>query len=496
VGALARQNIVKFAEDTLQISESHTSYLLAIIAIGMGIGALLAGTLSRGKVELGLVPIGALGMTFFSVLLALPENIHRATTIPVFRAISIPLTGGDNGLAVRLAEATSGHYLVVLVFSLGLGCFAGVYGIPLAAAIQKRAPKKLRGGVIAAVNMLTWVGIAFSSIVFLLLEILGLSTYSVFGFMAVSALAIGLILCILKPSMTLRMIWWILASTIFKLRVANRHNIPEEGSALLIGNHESFVDAMVLQAAIDREIYFVVGSKLLDTPWLRWCARAMYIIPVNERDEEAINKTAVLIREKIAQGHLVCVNRSKKFTHDGCTLPWYQDYKLITGNSQVPVIPVVTNRLWNLFYIFHEGHVQWRFPNKFPIPIYVRCGETVAENTTAYHVRNAVQELDMENYSERDYRYSVLQYGFVSVARRFLWRISIADVMTGKLNFFKTLVGTIVLARKFKPILGKTPMVAILMPPTIGGALANLAVQLMGRVPVNLNYTASNEIIA
>lgn len=495
VGALARQNMFKFAEITLKISEDRTSYLLAAIALGIGLGAVAAGYLSRGKVELGLIPIGALGMTLFSLLLAMPAEIHQHTTIPLARFITVPLTGGDDGFAVRLAASTGGHYLVVLVFALGLGTFAGMFGVPLAAAIQKRAPRGIKGGVIAAVNMLTWVGIALSSLVFLALESLGMSAYSVFGFMAVSASGIGLVLCLFKPIMAIRMVWWCLDGTLLKLKVSGRHNIPEEGGALLVCNHESFIDAMALQAAIDREIYFVVGKSLLNSPWLRRCSQCMYIIPVDENNKEEIEHAVTIIQSRIASGQLVCVNRSKSFCPNGTVLPWHNDYFLLTNTSNAPIIPMAISRLWELLYVWRNGKFSWCLPNTLPHPVYICCGEKVSPGTPAYKVRDAVQHVNMEGYMRRKYRYSVLQYGFVSVARRFLWRTCMADIMTGSLNFFKALVGTIALARKFKPLLGKTPMVAILMPPTIGGALANLAVQLMGRVPVNLNYTASNEII-
>ncbi len=496
VGALARQNMFKFAEIDLVISEDLTSYLLAAIAIGIGAGAMFAGYLSRGKVELGLVPVGALGMTVFSLLLAAPAAFHSATIIPVCRAIAVPLTGGTDGLAHRMAAATSGHYLVVLLFALGLGCFAGLYGVPLAAAIQRRAPKQLKGGVIAAVNMLTWVGIALSSIVFLALESLGLSAYSVFGFMAVSALGIGLVLCISKPIMAIRMFWWCLDGTLFKLHAADRHHIPEEGGALLVGNHESFVDAMALQAALDREVYFVVGADLLDTPWLRHCARCMYIIPVDARDEAGLDAALTTIRRTIAEGNLVCVNRSQQLQRDGIAMPWYQDYELLTRDIGAPILPVALSRLWECLYVFRNRRIHWRFPGVFRFPVHVRCGVPLPAATTAFNTRDAVQHLTMEIYMQRRFRDDVLQYGFIRVARRYLWRVCMADMLTGKLTYFKALVGTIALARKFKPILGDAPMVGVLMPPTIGGALANLAAQAMGRVPVNLNYTASSDIIA
>lgn len=496
VGALARQNLITFAEVNLAISEDLSSYLLASVAIGIGVGALLAGYLSRGKVELGLIPVGALGLTVFSLLLAAPYPVHQATTVPVLRAIAVPLTGGSEGFAMQFVGAVGGHYLVVLLLVLGLGAFAGLFGVPLAAAIQRRAPRRMKGGVIASVNMLTWVGIALSSVVFLFLDWLGLGAYSIFLFMAASATGIGLVLCVAKPVMAIRMLWWCLDTVVAKLHVEGRLNLPEEDGALLVGNHESFVDIMALQASFDREIYFVVGKEAMDVPWMRRCARAMYVIPVDSDSEAGLERAVADIRDTIARGQLVCVTRERLLKRDGLEMPWYRDYGLLVDGLDAPIIPVALSRLWELLYQFKHMRVRWRLPGKLRGRIYVHCDQPLAPGTDAYHVRYAVQSSNMDLYSRRKYRYDVLQYGFLRVARRFLWRPCIADTMTGQISYFKALVGTIALARKFKTLLSDAPMVGVLMPSTVGGALANMALQTMGRVPVNLNYTASSEIIA
>ncbi len=496
VGALARQNLITFAEVNLAISEDLSSYLLASVAIGIGVGALLAGYLSRGKVELGLIPVGALGLTIFSLLLAAPYPIHQVATIPVLRAIVVPLTGGDDGMAMRLAGSVGGHYLLVLVLVLGLGSFAGLFGVPLAAAIQRRAPRGMKGGVIASVNMLTWIGIAFSSIVFVSLDWLGMSAYSIFLFMAASAVGICLVLCARQPIMAIRMLWWCLDGTVAKLHVEGRLNIPEEGGALLVGNHESFVDIMALQASFDREIYFVVGKEALAVPWMRRCAKAMYAIPVDSDNAAGLGRAVEDIRAAIARGDLVCIPREKRLKRDGADLPWHQDYAMLVDGQDAPIIPLAMSRLWELLYQFKGMRVHFRLPGKLRAQIHVHCAAPLPAGASAFQVRYAVQHANMEGYARRKYRYDVLQYGFLRVARRYPWRMCVADAMTGQLSYFKTLVGTIALARKFKTLLSDAPMVGVLMPSTVGGALANFALQTMGRVPVNLNYTASSEIIA
>jgi len=495
VGALARQNLVKFATADLHISEDMMSYLLAAVAIGIAIGALAAGYLSRGKVELGLVPAGALGLLVFSSLLAIPYPVHQVTLIPVIKSIAVPLTGGADGLVMHMAQAAGGHYLLVLVCFLFLGVFAGLYGVPLAAAIQRRAPKGMKGGVIAAVNMLTWVGIALSSVVFLALNTLNFSAYHIFIFMGLSALGIGLLQCLRSPIVAIRLFWWCVDGTLVKLHVTGRNNIPEGTSGLLVGNHETFVDTMVIQTALDREIYFVIGKEALDVPWMRRFAKSMYLIPVDSDTPEGLATAVETIRETIKKGNLVCVNGGRRLKRDGLEVPWHADYTLLLSDPETPIIPVAMNRICEILYGFKNMQITWHFPGVFRFPIYVQCGAAMASNLPAHKMRETVQRENVDGYFRRKYRDDVLQYAFLRVARRYLWRLCFADALSGALSYFKTLVGTIALARKLKECLGDAEMVGVLMPSTVGGALANIALQTMGRIPVNLNYTASSEII-
>lgn len=496
IGALARQNLVKFATADMLISEDLMSYILAAVAIGIGFGALAAGFMSRGKVELGLVPIGALGVMFFSFLLAIPYKLLQSSVIPLVKAVAVPLTGGSEGVLMQAARVTGGHYLVVLCAFLGLGIFAGLYGVPLAAAIQRRAPKNVKGGVIAAVNMLTWLGIACSSIVFLLLNSLHFTALHIFVFMGLSALSIGLIQCFRSPNVAIRMFWWFLDGTLFKLHVHGRNHIPEEGGALLIANHESFVDTMVIQAALDREIYFVIGEKALDVPWIKGFARGMQLLPVDSSNATSLESSAHKIRELLAQGHLVCINCSSQLEKEGMELPWFKDYTQLLPTPDTPILPIAMNRLCEILYSFKDMRIRWFLPLMPRLRIYVRCGMPLPMPLSAFKVRESVSLENVEGYFSRKYRGSILQYRFIQVARRYLWRLCFVDAMSGELNYFKTLVASIALARKFKAILGKTEMVGVLMPSTVAGALANTALQIMGKVPVNLNYTASSEIIA
>jgi len=495
IGALARQNLIKFSQTDLLISEDKISYLLAAIAIGIGIGALAAGYLSRGKVEIGLIPIGALGTMVFSLLLSLPYSVHRTVVAePLIRFAAFMKPGGSCPVIGTL-HSLGGHYLTVMLLFLFLGIFAGLYGVPLAAAIQQRAPHGMKGGVIAAVNMLTWIGIALSSVVFLLLNLFGLTAYHIFIFMGVSALGIGLLQCWRSPVMALRMLWWCLDGTLVRLHVTGRSHIPEDQGALLLSTHESFIDLMAIQAALDREIYFVIGKDALEVPWIRRLSRSMYLIPVDPHAEDDMAAAVVKMRTLLAQGNLVCVNRARSLAPDGVSLPWFSDYSIITEGTGAPTIPLALGRICEILYAYENRKVRLFF-SEFRSPIYLNVGEAMPEGITAVKKRYFVQKATAEGFSPRRFRDSVLQYGFIRFARRYPWRPCYADQLSGQISYFKALVGVIVLARKLKPLCGSRKTIGVLMPSTVAGALANIALQVMGKIPVNLNYTASSEIIA
>ncbi|NLN93645.1 MAG: AMP-binding protein [Candidatus Hydrogenedens sp.] len=495
IGALARQNIIKFSYGVLLISEDRISYLLATVAIGIGLGALAAGYLSRGKVEIGLIPLGAVGTMVFSILLAVPYSVYRTVFgIPLLKAASI-VKGGGYCPVVGAIQSVGGYYLVIMVLFLFLGAFAGLYGVPLAAAIQRRAPYGMKGGVIAAVNMLTWVGIALSSIVFLTLDLFGLTASHIFIFMGVTALGIGLLQCWRSPVMAIRLFWWLLDCIWVRLLVQGRGNLPEQGGALLVGTQESFIDTMVIQATTDREIHFVIGKDALEIPRIRRFARYMNLIPVDPHSEEDHQQAVEKIRSLLKEGQLVCVSRWKTLAAEGLELPWFQDYGLLTEATGVPTIPIAFSRICEILYSYKNKKLTLYFP-EFRSPVYLHFGEPVKAGASAVEVRTRVQATSAETYRPRVFRDTVLQYGFLRMARRFPWRPCFADHLSGQISYFKALIGVIVLARKLKPLIGPQEKVGVLMPSTVAGALANIALQVLGKIPVNLNYTASSEIIA
>ncbi|HPO30796.1 MAG TPA: AMP-binding protein, partial [Candidatus Hydrogenedentes bacterium] len=355
---------------------------------------------------------------------------------------------------------------------------------------------RMKGGVIAATNMLTFVGMAGSSLLYAFLGGIGVPPAGVFIALSIASLVMGAYIAMNLPLLLLRAVLWMMDGTLFRLIVRGRERLRENEPALRVANHDTLIDTLAIQAALDRDVYFVLDASGLEYRWVRRLGHFLRLIPVDTTSHQGLEAGVSAIRKALSDGHLVCVPREPILRREGLRVPWHDDYGLLTRGSQTLIHPVAMTRLWERVYIFRNNRIQWRWWGRPRYPVQVYLGEGMAADVPAWAIRKAQEHLYMEAYQERPYQYETLHEGFVSAARRNLHRIAMADSLTGALTYFKTLVGAVALARKLKPILGREENVGLLLPSTVGGALTNIAVQMMGKVPINLNYTASSEIIA
>lgn len=466
-GALVMQNVIEYTKVLVPDASGAAFYggvLLAIMALGIGIGSVLAGYLSRGKIELGLVSLGALGLVLAGVLLSIP------------------------GFGLK----------VYLVFLFLLGFSAGFFDVPLAALLQQRSPEKIKGGMIATSNFITFGVMTGAAALFAFLySFLCLSPQFIFLVASVITFTVFCYLCSIEPQILIRAPLWALDGTLYRLRVNGRKNVPEKSGALLVANHLSFVDTLALVAANDREIHFVVGKEILDVPWMCFAARFIKTIPVDSKGgEEQLREAITRIRETIALGHVVCVNCEKQLCHEGAVMPWHADYEQLVDGLRAPIVPVYLCQLWDNLYRFHGPRAAYRWPGRFRFPIWVHIGAPLPMGTSAADIRAAVLAQSAQSYMTRPYPSKLLHHAFIRAARKDPHHFCVGDATSGKLTYIKALTGSIIFARKLKAILSDAPMVGVLVPPSVGGVLTNVALQMLGKVPVNLNYTASAETMA
>jgi acyl-[acyl-carrier-protein]-phospholipid O-acyltransferase/long-chain-fatty-acid--[acyl-carrier-protein] ligase len=464
VGGLLQFNIFIYGQDILHISPAEGGLLQAVIAIGIGVGSLTAGYLSAGKIEYGLVPLGSLGMTALGLYLAIPDLSFRA----------------------------------VLGLLAVLGFFGGFFIVPISALIQHRPEEDKKGGVIAAANWFSFVGIgAASGVYYAATHRLGLSPGGIFFWSALGTLAATAYVLYLLPDSLLRLLLWIATHTLYRLDVEGRENVPARGGALLAPNHVSMADAVFLIASIDRPIRFLMFKGSYDHPLVKPFAKILGVIPIaSDQGPREMIHALRQATEALKNGEVVCIFPEGQMTRIGQMLPFRRGMERIVKGVNVPIIPVNLDGVWGSIFSFAGGRFLWKFPRQIPYPVRVTFGKPLPPTATSQEVRRAVQDLGAEAFARRKKRMHTLPESFLYTARRHPFRFAMADGQRPKVNYFSALVGTLILARRLRKHWHGQEMVGILLPPSVPGALVNFAALLMGKVPVNLNYTVSNETLA
>ena len=298
----------------------------------------------------------------------------------------------------------------------------------------------------------------------------------------------------LLPNALLRFIMWIATHTIYRIKVLGRENIPAKGGALFVCNHLSLADAALLQAAVHRPVRFIMLKAMYDKPFIGWWAKTTGAIPISSelRPREMI-KSLQAASDAIKNGEVICIFAEGQITRIGQMMPFRRGFERIMRDVDAPIIPVGLDGVWGSIFSF-EGHkFLWKWPKQIPYPITVNFGKPMPPTATPTDVRQVVQELLAEAWQERKARMRPLHRSFIRSARKHPRRFAMADSQTPAVSFGGALTRSVLLARRLKKVWAGQKMVGLLLPPSVGGALVNWAVMLCGKVPVNLNYTLSEE---
>ena len=459
LGMLLLLNLFFYGAETLHVSETRIGLLNVSLAVGIGLGSLAAGCLSGGKIEYGLVPLGAFGLALFSLALARPS-------------------------------VTAGGSFALLAL---LGFSGGFFIVPVAALLQHRPARKEKGQVQALANWLAFVGVFLASGAhWLLAQKMSCSPRSIFLAGGLLTLAGALYALCLLPDALLRFLLWCVTNTIYRLRIVGRDHVPETGGALFVCNHVSFADAVLLIAATDRRIRFLMFKDFYEKPWVKPFAKMLRVIPVSsgQRPREllaAMQAASAAIR----QGEVVCIFAEGEITRIGQLLPFRRGLERIMKDVDAPVVPVALDGLLGGPLSFRRGRLVHLFTARCPHPVTVSFGPPLPSDVTPFAVREAVQELQVNAWQLRRARMRPLHRNLIRMAREHPRRFGFADAASGGITFGTALVKTVFLARRLRKIWHGQKRVGIFLPPSVPGALVNYAAFLSGRVPVNLNYTLS-----
>ncbi len=464
LGALFLLNIFSYGIDVLHVTETRIGLLNAALAVGIGAGSFAAGYLSGGKIEYGLVPLGAVGLTISAALLW--------TAPPEFSA-AVPR----------------------LIF---LGLAGGFFIVPICALLQHRPPKESKGQMLATANWLSFVGIFLASGAhYVCTEFFGANPQTIFLMGGIITLLGAIYAIWLLPDALLRFLLWLLTHTLYRIRIEGRDHIPAKGGALFVCNHLSFIDALLLQASTDRQIRFVMYQGIYERPWIKPFARILGAIPISsELRPRAMIQSLRDASEAIRRGEVVCIFAEGQITRIGQMLPFRRGFERIMKDVEAPIIPVALDGVWGSIFSFEEGRFLWKWPRRVPYPVTVNYGAPLLHRATPFQVRQAVQELMSEAWQHRKSRMRTLPRAFVRTARRHPFRFAMTEAGARPTSLGSALVRTVFLARRLRDEWKGQSMVGVLLPASTLGALVNWAVLLAGKIPVNLNYTLSHEALA
>jgi acyl-[acyl-carrier-protein]-phospholipid O-acyltransferase/long-chain-fatty-acid--[acyl-carrier-protein] ligase len=256
-------------------------------------------------------------------------------------------------------------------------------------------------------------------------------------------------------------------------------------------------DAVLLIASIDRPIRFLMFRGSYEHPLVKPFAKIMGVIPIaSDQGPREMLHSLRLATEALKNGEVVCIFPEGQMTRIGQMMPFRRGMERIIKGVDVPIIPVNLDGVWGSIFSFSGGRFLWKFPRRIPYPVRITFGKPLPPTTSSQEVRRVVQDLGAEAFARRKKHMHTLPETFAYTARRHPLRFAMADGQRPKVKYFAALVGTIVLARRLRKRWQGQEMVGVLLPPSVPGALVNFAAMLMGKVPVNLNYTVSNETLA
>jgi acyl-[acyl-carrier-protein]-phospholipid O-acyltransferase / long-chain-fatty-acid--[acyl-carrier-protein] ligase len=367
IGSLSQLNIDQFATEYLFLKQTYVGPLLAALTLGIGGGALLAGLVSRGKVELGLVPFGGFGIAVTSMLLA---------TVP----------GGAVG------QPSMGGYAMASIFLMGMGITAGLYDIPLQAFLQDRSPPESRGSIMAAYNFLAFTGMLTASGVYWLLSgPFGLPSRMIFFVGGLITVLVTIVIVHRLPFETTRLALRMLTGAMYHVHIEGIENVPA-GGALVVANHVSWADGVLLGLACPRHPRMIAFAEYFQNRWLGWFGRLGRIIPIGTSRKSMVESIRAS-REALQQGDLVCIFPEGNITRSGKIEEFRPGFLSILKDTQAPVVPVCLVGLWGSIFSYEGGKFFWKWPRRWRYPITIRFGKPIQDPTSVEQVRAAVEEL-------------------------------------------------------------------------------------------------------
>jgi acyl-[acyl-carrier-protein]-phospholipid O-acyltransferase/long-chain-fatty-acid--[acyl-carrier-protein] ligase len=455
LGALFQMTVILFGSESLHASDERVGLLVTALAIGIGAGSIAAGWFSSTRIELGLVPWGAVLLGGCSLLVG---SLH-----------SVPSIGA------ALA---------------GVGFGGGLFIVPLNTYLQDRADAQEKGRVLATNNFFNMIGVVLASgVLSLLHDRFHWQPAHIIEALGIFTLASNFCIMWLLPVETLRFALWCAIHFLFRIRIVGAHHIPSKGGAVIAANHVSYADAVLIGCASPRFIRFLMWQPYFDNPWLKPLCSMLRALPIPTGSPKEVLRALHRAQAEVEAGRLISIFPEGHLTYTGHVMPFERGVERIANGAGAPIVPIYLDGLWGHRLSRKPGASFW--PLRRSVTVYV--GEPIAHKITADELRRRVLELGSEAVEYRKFGAPTLSRGFIRAARRNWSALALADSTGRKFTFGRALTAALLFKRWVNSHCAGDASVALLFPASAGGALANLGVTLAGKTAVNLNFTAGDE---
>lgn len=451
LGSLLQMTLLIHMPGRYGLDASETSLVIAAVAVGIGLGCWIAGIIVKSRTELGLSPIG---------------GVLMATCLTILAVCDLSLTS-------------------FCIFTFLAAFFSGLYKVPLNAWVQERVPGRNLGRVLAMLNMLIYAFVLLSAVVFQGL-IMAMPTSGIFIFLACATWIMATVTMINVPDFFLRLMIVLMSKVIYKVKIHGHENIPKTGGALVVANHVSYLDFMLIAATIPRQLRFVMLNDVYKKPGIHWLLKRLNMIPINARGgQNDLRKFNELCQEEINAGHVVCIFSEGTVTRTGQLLEFKRGIEFIAQGIQAPVIPIHLGDVIGTPFTFKVGEKKMVIPSLSNLgkDVHISVGKPLPKSIKAFQLRQAIKELEAESFGHSTYRHG-------SVGEVLHNSLSTRDfqIKYGKraLSSKELLKKAVHIANRLQHLIGKHESVAVLLPKNHNSLALQCAVQFCGKTVVNL----------
>lgn len=462
-------NIISYGARTHGLGPEAAVFLAFYFSFGISAGALAAGFLSKRSPEFGLMPLGAMLFSVATLVLGLaPARVPLLAMCPVMMLI---------------------------------GAGAGLFEVPLMTYLQLRLPPERRGEGLAFQCFCQWAGTLIAGLMLYVWHLTGVSPSARFVMVAVLGILLSIGVFRVLQDFFVRLAVTLAVKCLYRVRTIGIEHVPLTGPAMLIANHASYTDALLLCATSHRRIRFMMSPEIIrKLRFLRPLLRQYRVIPVSENSSP--RETVAALREArkaLQEGYLVCVFPEGGITRTGTIRAFKRGFEAIVRGTDIPIIPVYMGGSWGTMYSYYSGQLlnTWYralFLRRYRVTI---CfGKPMPTDTPAFRVRRAVMELSCDYFNARKDEHRSVGAAVVSVCRRNFRRHFCDDTSGLSFTWGKLLIGSLALARALSARTRTQSHIGILLPSCCANVLCNLAVALLGKSSVNLNFTIGKPAFA